>query len=93
MHNNITIERKIDELNKEVFSFFDDGYILYLDTYCLFNRESKSHSFKKVKWYERLRQRESNIQENEVILSEDIKQRAINEVISRLQVKYWSEKF
>lgn len=92
MFSNIEVERNIDEFNKEKFSFYYNDYILYLDSYELFNRKTKKHSFKRIKWYSRLYTRDCNLKESDVVLSEDIINMAKNEVISRLEVKFWNEK-
>lgn len=88
----MTIEIITDELNKEVYRFWENETTLILDSYYLLNRESK----RKQKWtylktYERLSGRSSTIIESDVPFTEEIKQLALTEYIKTLSVKTWSE--
>jgi hypothetical protein len=83
----IEVIKEIDELNREVYKFC----VLYetslkLNEYALQNRETKRHKFKNKKYYDRLRDRSSTIDIDDIVLTEDIKQEAINIFISRLAV-------
>lgn len=88
----MTIEIKIDDLNKEVYRFWENGTTLILDSYHLLTRESKRKQkweFKKV--YERLSGRNSTINENNVPLTTEVRDLALDEYIKTLSVKTWSE--
>jgi hypothetical protein len=62
---------------------------LYLNRYEVLNRETTRHKFKIVKFYDRLKERDSNLKEDEVPFTEEIKNKALNECISKLSVKLW----
>lgn len=88
----MTIEIKIDDLNKEIYRFWENGTTLILDSYYLLNRESK----RKQKWnylkiYERLSKKDSNMLESEVPFTESIKQLVLEEYVKLLSVKTWSD--
>lgn len=88
----MTIEIKIDDLNKEVYRFWENGTTLVLDSYYLLSRENK----KKQKWsylkvYERILSRGTNTLESEVPFTDEIKKLALDEYIKLLSVKTWSE--
>jgi len=88
----MTIEIKIDDLNKEVYRFWENGTHLVLDSYNLLNRENK----RKQKWtylktYERLSDKQSTLSENEVPLTDEVKELILDEYIKLLSVKTWSE--
>jgi len=86
------IEINIDDLNQEVYSFWENGRILVLDSYVLLNRENKRNKkWKIVKLYSRLSDRRSNIIESEVPFTEEIRQMALEEFIKTLTIQTWSE--
>lgn len=88
----MTIEIKIDDLNKEVYRFWEHEQNLILDSYYLCLRESKrKRNWEYLKIYERLSGRISNITENEVPFTDEIKKLALDEYIKLLKVKTWSE--
>jgi hypothetical protein len=68
------IEKQIDELTKERFSFtvFNDN-ILVLDSYYFLSRENtRKRNYNRVKRYDRLSGRDSNITIEQVPLTEEI---------------------
>ena len=92
----IRIEKPIDELTTEIFEFaeFDmsAGYNLILDNYYILKKESKRHKPVIISKYCRLNVRDSNITENQVPLTDEIKTQVFNEYISKIKVIKWSEK-
>lgn len=86
------LEIKIDELNKEVYSFWHNDTVLVLNSYRLMNRENtRKRNYTTLKIYERIGRRDNNITELEVPFGEDIRKKALDLLISRLSVKTWSE--
>ena len=87
------IEKRIDELTLEKWGFVIIHQNIYLDSYYLLEKESKKHrNYKFIKKYERLNKRDSNIEERDVPFTDDIKQEALNQFISRIKVLKWSER-
>ena len=84
----------IDEFNQEVFRFYFDENrnTLYLDYYGWRHRDTKRHGWKTNKYYYRLRERESNMMEEEVLLSDAVKEMAIKQFTEQLTVAKWSER-
>jgi hypothetical protein len=86
------IEKQIDELTKERFSFWVNGNILILDSYNLFLRENKTkRKYNSIKCYDRLYTRNSTITLEQVPLTEEIKNEALQEYIKTLKVMTWEE--
>ena len=87
------LEKKIDDLTIEVWGFYINGNTIYLDYYTLFQKESKrKRTFKPIKYYSRLRNRESTITESEVPFTDEIKKDALDKYIETLRVLKWSER-
>ncbi len=84
----IVIEKKIDDLTREVYIFYyhHDKRTIILDSYSLENRETKRHKFRTKKIYSR-KGHGSNLKESEVVLPEEIKQQALEKFISRITVR------
>lgn len=88
----MTIEIKIDDLNKEVYRFWENGTTLVLDSYYLLSRENKrKQKWNYLKTYERISSRGANTAESEVPFTEEIRQLALDEYVKLLKVKTWSE--
>lgn len=88
----MTIEIKIDDLNKEVYKFWENSTDLILDSYSLLSRENKrKQKWSYLKTYERVSSRQSTISEDEVPLTREIKKMVLDEYIKLLSVKTWSE--
>ena len=88
----MTIEIKIDDLNKEVYRFWENGTHLILDSYYFLSRETK----RKQKWnylkvYERLSSRGTNMIESEVPFSDEVRKLALDEYVKLISVKTSSE--
>ena len=80
------IEKQIDELTLERwrFSFIDRN--IYLESYCVLQKESKRHrNYRVLKKYERLSKRDSNTEESDVPFTDDIKQEALNQLFQKLK--------
>jgi hypothetical protein len=87
------IEKQIDELTIEKwrFSFIDRN--IYLESYYILQKESKRHkNYRTLKKYERLSKRDSNVEESEVPLTDELKQEALNQFVSKIKILKWSER-
>ena len=87
------IEKQIDELTIERwrFSFIDRN--IYLESYYVLQKESKRHrNYRTLKKYERLSKRDSNIEEVDVPFTNELKQEALNQFVSKIKVLKWSER-
>lgn len=88
----MTIEKQIDELTKEEFNFWENGNTLIFDSYYLFSRENtRKRTWNKVKMWERLTGRSTNMLFEYVPLTEEVKQEALQEYIKTLKVMTWEE--
>ena len=87
------IERKIDSLNKEVWSFTFISYTLFFNSYQRLQKESTRHrKFYALDRYERIDKRRSTIQENEVPFPKEIRDKALQAFFKTISCKLWSEK-
>ncbi len=76
---------KHNKLKREVYSFYlENQYHLWLDEYKLENRKTTRHKWIAQITYNRLDFRYSNILEKEVLLTDEIKQKAKNNLIKCL---------
>jgi len=87
-----TVIETVDELNRNVWSFYFMNHTLFLDSYSKERRESKRHKFKAIKKYERLFHRGRAIEEAEVPMPDWVKEEAIKQFTEAITVKKWSEK-
>jgi len=89
----IIVEKRKDELTLETWEFYFLDGILYLDKYLLCKRESKSkRKYETLKKYDRLRERDSTIEESQVPLTDEIKNEAFNQFVSKIKILRWSER-
>ena len=87
------LRKQIDDLTIEVWRFNDIDRHLYLDAYALMKRESKRHrKYKYELRYERLSGRDSNITENDVPFTDDIRKEALEIYYSKIECLKWSER-
>lgn len=87
------VKKQIDELTIEQWTFYINGYNIYLDTYSLLKRKSIKHrKYNVVKHYSRLFKRDSTIDEKDIILSDSFKKEILEEYNKKLRVIKWSEK-
>lgn len=88
----MVIEKQIDALAKEQFTFWIHGSSIILDSYSLLWRENKTkRKYKNIKCYDRLYTRNSNIPLEQVPLTEEIKTEVLQEYIKTLKVMNWEE--
>jgi hypothetical protein len=89
----MTIEKQIDELTKETFSFtIFNNNILILDSYYYLSRENtRKRTWNTIRNYERLSGRGSRITLEQVPFTEEIKEKALEEHIKKLKVMTWAE--
>ena len=74
----------------EVWRFYLLDSTLYLDEYIITRKEGRKTI--SVDTYSRLEHRRSNLEENEVPLTNEIKQEALDNFINSINVKTWSER-
>jgi len=91
--NIMRIEKQINELEKEVWSFTVINNNIFLNGYDYMTKESKRHrKYSSVKKYDRIMKRVCSIQESEVPFTDEIRQQAINEYIKTINCLKWSER-
>jgi hypothetical protein len=87
------IEKQIDELTFERWRFAFMHGTIFLDGYCLLQKESKRHkNFRVLKQYDRIMGRNNTIVESDVPFTEELKTEALNQFISKIKVLKWSER-
>jgi hypothetical protein len=87
------IEKQIDELTIEKWRFRFIDRNIYLESYYILQKESKRHkNYRTLKKYERLSKRDSNVEESEVPLTDELKQEALNQFVSKIKILKWSER-
>lgn len=87
MYHSIEITKDIDEFNREKYIYSLLDYKLLLDNYYIESRKTKRSKFKVVKSYSRLNQRDSKIRQDEVILSDELKQEALDTLLNHFKEK------
>jgi hypothetical protein len=93
-------EIQIDDLTKEEYGFYLDGGYgtlseikAYLDYYRLCKRESiKKRKYLTVKHYDRTMQRDSNMRENEIVITDEIKAAVVDKLVKSLVFMKWETK-
>lgn len=89
----IDLEYQIDNLSKRqyIFWFDESRSALWVDEYNIIKRDSQRHKYKIVEQYKRISHRAdlNNIKMEDIPLDEEIKQAALNELISRVKVDFW----
>ena len=93
----VQIIKQIDELTTETYIFTtmnmdSDKPVLYLDRYWVSVKETKRHKPRIVSNYSRLSGRDSNLTEDQVPLTDELKAEAIQLYISKIIVRKWSER-
>ena len=90
----ITLELPIDDFNREIYDFWlpDYGNKMFLNEYRWDKRETKRRNWKTMKKYHRLSGRECTMKEEEVLLTDAIKEMALEKLKSSLTVEKWSNK-
>lgn len=87
------IEKQIDELTLERWRFTFMYGTIFLDGYCLLQKESKRHkNFRVLKQYDRIMGRNNTIIESEVPFTDELKAEALNQFVSTIKVLKWSER-
>lgn len=87
------IEKQIDDLTFERWSFTFMYGTIFLDGYCLLQKESKRHkNFRVIKQYDRIMGRNNTIVESEVPFTNELKAEALNQFVSTIKVLKWSER-
>ena len=87
------IIKEIDELSFERWIFMYLRNDIFLDHYSICKKESKRHrSFKVIKKYDRLMERDNSIKEEDVPFSDELKKEALSLFIADIRVIKWSER-
>jgi hypothetical protein len=89
MIGRVTVSYMYGNLQQELFTFWLDEYTytLKLDEYQFQVRQTKRHGWKTLQRWSRLSSRDSNIERDVIILTDDIRQAALHEFISRFTVE------
>ena len=89
----IQIEKKIDELTFERWTFTWIDKHIYLDGYVVLKKESKAHKkYNVLKRYNRLMGRDNTMLESDVPFTTEIKAEAYDQFVSKIKVLKWSER-
>lgn len=87
------IEKQIDDLTFERWSFTFMHGAIFLDAYHLLQKENKrKRNFKVIKQYDRIMDRANTITEIEVPFTDELKAEALNQFVSTIKVLKWSER-
>jgi len=84
------VDESPDKLRKVTWKFWFYRNRLVVDSYTVDERSSRRHTYKWAAGYERLR-KDGSIKEAELPLTDEIRERAIREFMSRITVVRWSE--
>ena len=91
--NSVEIILNKNKLEREVYTFWlENEYWLWLDNYTYEVKLTPRHKFKIKRSYYRLEPRDSTLKEEEVVFNDELKQMALNKLISQIKVKKWSER-
>lgn len=85
----VAVYQTYGDLQQEEFIFWFDEYTLtlVLDVYRFQVRASKRHKWQTLQRWNRLPSREPNIERDAITLSDDIRQTALHEFISKFTVE------
>ena len=75
-----------DELNKEVYRFYEDKMTFRLSHYFKQTRQSKRHGWKSILFYDRFLNRNSNVKVEDVPLTDYVIQVVTEKAVSQIQV-------
>jgi hypothetical protein len=74
-----------DDLNKEIYRFYQNKMVFTLSYYFKQTRQSKRHGWRSILFYDRTFKRNSNISEHEIPLTDEVIRmvtgKAIQEII------------
>ena len=91
--NQIEVIINYSPIKREIFGFyFGDEFHLWLDSYSLELRKTPRHKFRSIENYDRLDSRDSTLREDQVILSDEIKEKAKQQLLSQIRIQKWSER-
>jgi hypothetical protein len=87
-----TVKRNNGEIRQE-WSFYLIDQTLILDRYSQLEKVAGSQRrYETVKHYDRIYKRNNNITEEAIPLPDDVKKEALEQYISQITVKKWSER-
>tara|TARA_R110001632_G_scaffold229381_1_gene365452 strand:+ start:120 stop:392 length:273 start_codon:yes stop_codon:yes gene_type:complete len=89
----IEIKKQRNALRIEVWIFTVIRNTLFLDKYYTAEKESTRHrKYKNTLYYDRIMRRNNTIKEEEVPLSRDIKEEALNMYFDKVKCMKWNER-
>lgn len=87
------IEKQIDDLTVERWRFSFLYGTIFLDGYCLLQKENKrKRNFVVLKKYDRTISRDNTIPESEVPFTDELKNEALSKFVSTIKVLKWNER-
>jgi len=87
------IKIEINELTREIYRFYYMDNTIYLSEYYLMQKESKNkRTYKTILRYDRIMNRSNNIEESDIVLTDELKKQALEIFVSNIKVKKWSER-
>lgn len=93
MYTKFRFINPINDLTREEWGFILMDTNLYLDSYSLAVKPSeKSRTFKTLTYYDRIDKRRSNMLESDVVLTDEIKNKALETLMSSISIKKWSDR-
>jgi hypothetical protein len=89
----VEIENKIDELTIERYGFIFLDKQIYLDSYLILKKETtRSRKYNVTDIYKRIDGRRNTLKEEDINISEELKQYVLNEFTKNIKVLKWSER-
>jgi len=89
----IEIKKQRNALSREVWIFKIIGNTLFLDEYYIAEKESPRHrKYKNTLYYNRIMGRNNTITEEEVPLSREVKDEALNMYFNKVKCIKWDER-
>ncbi len=81
-----------NKLKREVYIFwFCNEFHIYFDSYQLQVRQTSRHKFITIKQWYRIDDRGNNINFNEIIFDESIKQKVREQLLKQINIEVWKK--
>ena len=75
-----------DELNKDVYRFYQNGLTFLLNDYVKLERKTKRHGWRVIGLYERVSLRRGNIKLEDIPFTDEMVEMATNKAISQIKI-------